>query len=330
MEDTTRMIRKIAVAALAGYALCHSAAASYAGISSTEHRLGGYRLINPLLECEPEESKFKLLLPFQYKLEKLIAQKSMKKATLISVYFRDLNNGPWFGIKEDENFSPASLLKVPLMMGYFHAAEDNPEILTRMIRFEKSVDLNQSELIKPSVRMENGKLYTVDNLIYRMIVYSDNDAANLLIENTSLELFTETYRALGIEVPGVRQAVDFMTVREYASFFRILFNASYLSKKYSEKALDYLSQVQFKDGLAAGVPHNVTVAHKFGERRLIRDEDSSQVSIQLHDCGIVYFPNHPYLLCVMTRGNDISELSDVIKNVSRFVFDETERQMKSQ
>jgi hypothetical protein len=40
-------------------------------------------------------------------------------------------------------------------------------------------------------------------------------------------------------------------VIDYASFFRVLFNASYLNRKDSEKALALLTKVAFRDGLIA-------------------------------------------------------------------------------
>jgi hypothetical protein len=41
---------------------------------------------------------------------------------------------------------------------------------------------------------------------------------------------------------------------------------------------------------------------------------------QLHDCGIVYAPGKPYLICIMTRGSDFKRLSPVIAQISKQVY----------
>jgi hypothetical protein len=104
-------------------------------------------------------------------------------------------------------------------------------------------------------------------------------------------------------------------VKDYGMFFRVLFNASYLSKDSSEKALKLLSESTFTKGLVAGIPSGVSISHKFGER-VMGD------TRQLHDCGIVYLPKQPYLLCIMTRGKDFDQLAGVISEISKKVYDD--------
>ena len=73
-------------------------------------------LINPLLDLEPTLD-YSELRPFKHRIEQFIASTLRSDSVRhISVYFRDLNNGPLFGINEKERFTPASLLKVPLMI----------------------------------------------------------------------------------------------------------------------------------------------------------------------------------------------------------------------
>jgi hypothetical protein len=84
--------------------------------------------------------------------------------------------------------------------------------------------------------------------------------------------------------------------------------------------------VEYKDGLIAGVPSNITISHKFGERELT-DEKGNVVN-QLHDCGIVYYPEHPYLLCIMTRGKNIDNLSRSISAISKIVYQEVSLRAK--
>ena len=112
-----------------------------------------------------------------------------------------------------------------------------------------------------------------------------------------------------------------MSVEEFATFFRVLYNATLLSKDMSEKALDLLARAEFKEGLVEGVPASVTVAHKFGERVF----GSNGEIKELHDCGIVYYPEHPYLLCVMTKGSSFEYLDDGIREISHIVYEKVNR-----
>jgi beta-lactamase class A len=86
----------------------------------------------------------------------------------------------------------------------------------------------------------------------------------------------------------------------------------------SNKALEILSTVEFRDGLRAKLPPEIKIAHKFGER-------GTRDGFQLHDCGIVYYPERPYLLCVMTRGQDMDSLKEVIQDISFMVYSEVSK-----
>ena len=87
----------------------------------------------------------------------------------------------------------------------------------------------------------------------------------------------------------------------------------------SEKALELLSKSTFKEGLVSGTLDGVAVAHKFGERTN-QLQDGTDLNKELHDCGIIYYPGDPYLLCVMTRGSDFPKLQSAISTVSHLAY----------
>lgn len=289
--------------------------------ASTETREGNkqYTYINPLLECNIGADISNELELFKSKAQDEVNRLTQAgQAKLISVYFRDMNNGPFFGINANQAFIPASLLKVPVMMAYYNEAESNPGILNKQITFTKS--LNPISQYFKSPGLVPGKTYTVEQLIEAMIENSDNDAYDLLLLNTDSNSLDDVFKYLDVNLPKDQLV---LTVQQYATFFRILFNASYLTDVDSEHALDLLDNTKFTVGLRAGVPANIKVAHKFGEKW-----DSPTDDKQLHDCGIVYYPNHPYLLCVMTRGSDFNQLASVIADISKFVYNEVDSQAK--
>jgi hypothetical protein len=58
-------------------------------------------------------------------------------------------------------------------------------------------------------------------------------------------------------------------------------------------------------------------------------EEEGYLFIHLHDCGIVHHSKRPYLLNVMTSGNDYEAQAQAIADISRFVFDEVTRRTPS-
>jgi beta-lactamase class A len=307
---------------VAGWFFGHFSSKVIIDSSCKEIRAGGFQFINPLLECKGDEVG-KELKPFKDKVVNLVnGFIDDKDASKIAVYFRDMNNGPWFGINENENFIPASLLKVPVMISYLKKIEREGKLLDEVIVDDKEY-INNFQYVVPEQEVKVGEKHTVEDLVFRSIVYSDNIAATLLMENS--KKFGISMQSIYDEL-GIKYTLgsdDNMNVKGYASFFRILFNASYLNAEISDGALQLLSETKFKNGIVAGVPENIKVAHKFGEKPF-NNQDK-----QLHDCGIVYYPEHPYLLCIMSKGSDFLTLEKDIQKISKLIYDEVDAQYRS-
>ncbi|HQL69686.1 MAG TPA: class A beta-lactamase-related serine hydrolase [Bacteroidales bacterium] len=289
-------------------------------VNVDEIRLGGaYELTNPLLDCDNFEPS---ILPNHVKLKKALAtyvDTNVKNgnAKSISVYFRSMDNGPWIGIGENTMYPPASLLKVPLMIAILKKAEKDPEILKSKVYYNQIMDASHSPNIHSAKKLEIGNTYTVDQLLEYMISYSDNNAKEILLKFVDDDFLFKVFIDLGVDMQHRDLQQDFITCREYSSFFRILYNASYLSRDMSEKALKLLTKTSFHQGIPNPLPDNIIVAHKFGERAY----PDSNIK-QLHDCGIVYFEGRPYLLCVMTLGTDFDKLVKIISDISALTYNE--------
>ncbi len=294
------------------------------GLSSREIRAPepGTGLTRPLLECEiePGGRERKELLVFHSRLESFVSTlETDPRLEKVGVYFRDLDNGPWIGIREDERFAPGSVYKVPLIMASYRQAERNPAFLDREVPFGGS-ETRWSYVFPPAERMEVGKSYRVGELMRRTAVYSDNEAAELLGGALEPAMLDAVLTDLGLDPLAPAQPGQTATAEELGRFFRLLYNASYLSQDHSEEALTLFTRTEFREGLIAGVPAGTVVAHKFGER-------AGKGVFQLHDCGIVYHPRHRYLLCVMTQGNSPSLQAQAIAAISSFIYQEVSLQL---
>lgn len=271
-----------------------------------------YEFISPLLNCKEsyalQNSKN---IDFKSSLEKLVKEKLRNSwVNHVSIYFRDLNNGYRFGINEKEIFTPASLTKVPTLIATLKKSESENGFLDQSVRYSlPKIDYNVH--YKPKYQVESNSVYTIRQLLDYMIKYSDNNSTQILRNILWKDRFKNTYTELWI----TESALNEIEVIDYASFFRILFNSSYLNKRNSEYALSLLTQVDFKNWLVAGIPSNIKIAHKFGEYSL------DGTTKQIHDCGIIYYPDHPYLLCVMTRGDDYNNLEKTLSEISKTVFE---------
>ncbi len=207
-------------------------------------------------------------------------------------------------------------------------AEEDPSILQTMLLYDRDslpeFDIPDQENFNfAGLEQTEGKEYTVEELMRATVVYSDNLSYYTLVKflNTAYpdgaERMLITFQELGIIDPRSPQE-ETVSVRGYSLLFRDLYNASYLTPAASEKVLGWLAEATFDEGLAAGLPKGVVMADKFGER--VEDDTTKQ----LHDCGIIYYPGNPYILCVMTKGESWAGLKTILGDISRMVYQEVD------
>jgi beta-lactamase class A len=274
-------------------------------------RLNNYKYVKPLLlsDISSESSTF---INLRSNIEQYIqGAKAKNQIQDISVYFRRLNDGSWFCINESASFNPASMSKIIFLITYLKEAESNPQLLNKKIFFEKHFSSVYTANIKDFVLKEK-TTYTIKNLLSYMIKYSDNDATELIIQNLNRKIYLNLFTDLKIPTPPEFGEYEINT-EDYSKFFRTLYNSTYISPDLSEFGLQLLTQSTFKDGLVKGIDPSLEISHKFGERVL-------ENNAQLHEFGIVFAGNEPYLIGVMTKGKSLQELSTVISEISRLTF----------
>ncbi len=281
-------------------------------------REGVNDLINPILSCEiGTQETFKELSHFKTKIQNVVDKvKRDNDNNNVSVYFRLMNSGRWLGVNENTTFIPASLLKILIMIAYFKEAETAPKILSQKIIYDIKNAISETE-----TSLLVGETYTIEDLINIMIKKSDNGALSLLVLNMkNVDIINKVFVDFSIPLPvsGTSALIESLSPKDYSLVWRTLYGASYLNRDMSNKVLHILSETEFKYGLVQNLPSEVVVSHKFG----IRLSNLSEKK-ELHDCGIIYYPDHPYFLCVMTKGDDKGILQKIIADISLLVWDET-------
>ena len=283
-----------------------------------------YPLINPLLLCSLDGRVNVDDVSLQKQITDFIKQREASGALEdMSVYLQEYGRGKVVEINDNEQYDPASLLKVPLMIAYFQLAEKDPGILSQQTSFT-GADENNAKYFKSTNNIKPGVSYTIDQLLRSMIINSDNSATALLSNYVGKDSLLTVYTDLGLPLPPNDPSVQYLSAKSYAYFFRILYNSTYLDREYSQKALGLLSEGHLPNGIASAVPIGTTVADKFGERSVF-NPDGTLVERELHDCGIVYKTGSPYLLCIMSKGTNFDRMAENIHDLSSLVYESLTR-----
>ena len=272
-----------------------------------------YNFINPLLDCD-----FNYNFISTKKLEKTIKEYLIKNNILndFSIFFRILKNGSFFWINENNSFISASLTKIPIAIAYFKLSEEKwyEDLLEREVFIENIFNQSSRNIWQDTIQV--WETYTILKLIEEMLINSDNTSASILFEYMP-EYINTIYKDLWIkEIDLNSEEFILNSSKENSMFFRILYNSSYLKKENSEKLLQILSKSSFSLWIRADIPKTIKISNKFWEKWFF---DSSEK--QLHDCWIIYLPENPYVLCIMTTWYNFNELSKHIKYISNTIYD---------
>jgi beta-lactamase class A len=210
------------------------------------------------------------------------------------VYFEDLNTGSWIGINEKDEFPPASLMKLPIMVAIAKKIEDGELTLEKKVTIEKEdIDLRWGTLGLKGA----GYQTTIKELLTCLIQESDNTAEKIFYRRfMTREEFFHALMATGIP-PRIHQDKHVtLTPKQYSNILRSLYYSTYLRRIFSELCLSIMTQTDYNKLLPAGIPSGINISHKYGLYSLSGKGGHNE---GYNDCGIVHYPDKPYILCVM-------------------------------
>jgi beta-lactamase class A len=224
------------------------------------------------------------------------------------IYFEYLPTGTTIGVNEDHYFTAESLLKVPVVMAYFHKKErlgmtSDPTVAI----LPSELNSHFGDLYKKGA----GYRINLGDAVKLALEKSDNTASLVLADQISESDFQYVYD--GLDIPEmVSGKTPIITAQEYSSILKSLYFGSVLNYDDSEYILSLLTHTDFTNMLPSGVPAGIPVAHKIG-----------LVNGQLYvDCGIVYVPQKPYSLCMVSKTNEntaIQRMHRLSKMVYQYV-----------
>jgi beta-lactamase class A len=247
----------------------------------------------------------------------------------VAVYFRSLDGKSEWNLHPDVPFHAASTMKVPVMIELFHQVQQGnftlDDTLTVKNEFRSIVDgspykLNSADDSELELYKVEGQNRTLRELCELMITSSSNLATNLLMAKLRVENIRATVHQLNADgmnvVRGVEDGKAFeknlnntTTARGLGILLQAIADGKAADEQSSHEMLEILKRQKSNEGIPAGLPPGIRVAHKTGEISKIH-----------HDAAVVY-AQRPYVLVILVRGlADKNDSAALIADISKQVF----------
>ncbi len=250
-----------------------------------------------------------------------------------AVFVRHLRTGASAGLREDMLFPSASLAKVPILVEVYR------QLATGVLRQDETILITAGSITDGAgvLQARVGERLRVSELLRLSVSVSDNVAARLLLQRAGgVEAVNRTMVNLGLsqtrlyadDRPNTTSAAEMASLLAWmatwtptsptgrpASSRASGGTAALPARPLPDALAALLALPQNQAWLAQGVPASVPVAHKSGQLPNVR-----------HDAGIVYAPNNPYVVVVLT--DDLAhqgDAEDTIMTLSRRVFEHFSR-----
>lgn len=214
------------------------------------------------------------------------------------IVVEDLETGWTFIHNEDQPFPAASLVKIPIMVACFKAAQEGRLDLSEKHVLRREDRVGGSGILR---RMRNGRSFTYSQLIDYMVTESDNIACNIMIDRLGFDYINQVFEELGLEKTRLnRKMIDFAardqgienytTAAEMTGLLDRIYHHRCFNAEISERCLAVLKRQKINDRLPRYLPKEVTVAHKTGLEKEV-----------CHDAGIVFTPSGDYIITVLVH-----------------------------
>lgn len=203
----------------------------------------------------------------------------------VSVYFEDIDSGNVYTYNQDEKYFIASLIKAPYCMYLYELASEGKCSLDQTFLFEEKHKREGTGKLK---NMETPMVLTMRELMSYAILYSDNTAMKILLNDYPYTGYTEYAKKLGINnIEDVKYVVNGdICARDAGVYIRAIYNFIETNPHGEKLKNDMMKTTN------PMITSQYPIARKYG-----------WADLSFHDFGIVYAP-HPYVIAICTNKDD--------------------------
>ncbi len=237
------------------------------------------------------------------------------------MYVYDLEGDFGYGVRPDEEFFSASVIKIPVMVAVYRKVDEGK------LSFSQMVEIKDEDWAAGAGWLQwekAGTKQTVGDLLLLMMNQSDNVATNALVRLVGgADHVNEVARSLGAEntllyqkLSSERAAVPSLdnrtTPRDMATMLQKIAGGEAASEKSCGYMIDLMNLNEVDWWLDAGLPYGVYAANKAGWLYEVYD-----------DVGIVKAGDRPYVVAILSKygSGDVDQGRVLIEELSRAVWE---------
>lgn len=232
----------------------------------------------------------------------------------VAVAVKHLKTGESFEHNAETPLPTASLIKFPVMIAAYKAVDDGKLSLDDMIEIEKDDMVPGSGVL--TSHFSPGTKISLRDAIHLMIVYSDNTATNLVLDQIGLPATNELMKSFDCPETQVHSKVfrrdtsiapersikyglGSTTARDMVKLAEQLYSKKLVTEEASEQMLKHMFACEDKIKVPRKLPAGTKVAHKTGSVNLTRT-----------DAGVMETPSGPITFCILTNNNKDQRWTD--------------------
>ena len=251
------------------------------------------------------------------KIEKIISQVEGN----VCINFYDLNKNNSFSVNGDKKVLSASMIKLLILAELMKKIFENKFSLSDTVMMANFMKIGGDGVLK---ELNTGHHFTLKELATLMIIVSDNQATNILIDFLGMENINQLGKELDLketflgrkmmDAEARKKGYDNYTCADDISLLlKLIYQEKLINKEASQLMLDILLRQQQGERLQRYLPSDIKIAHKCG------DLDNLE-----NDGGIIWLGDRAYILVVLTNGMPNLQCKQTIGKISKFVYDKME------
>jgi beta-lactamase class A len=233
----------------------------------------------------------------------------------VAVAIKNLDSGEEFYLNANTSMPTASLIKLPVMVETYWQAHEGKVRLDTTLTYRKDSKVQGSGILYS--HFSDGVTFPLKDAVRLMIVFSDNAATNMVLDQIGLVSTNSRMEKLRLKdtkinakvfLPETRLDQEFgkkyglgsTTAKEMVKLLELIDAGKVVSPEACKEMLGHLRACDDKEKMTRFLPAGTVVAHKTGS-----------VNASKTDAGIIYVPDamdkktfHPVAVCVLTDANE--------------------------